>query len=635
MTEQECEVVLEESGWRMIPNLNQWFWVYSEGDRNTKEYRELSLGWSRGRCMVYYWVDANKLGVRKALRQKLGELRWDGVETVFDVVDRSANKGHVCNFYINEINEDNFYANRRKVYDRVNEIKQWFANNRFLSDEFLRNLPTDAIASTPCSDNSGASVVKEESVDNVLTPVADPFAGNRRAAVVTVEQLLRMNLRIPSYQRPYKWTRRNVEELLGDIKDSLDVHESDLEDASPLKYRLGTVIVDGSRGDGKLDVVDGQQRILTLLLINRAIESIRKNKFECPILNDAETLRLLAANVVSRRNLHENYAVVKSVLAKDYDLRRRIVLALGSTLEMVMIRVDKVAEAFQVFDSQNTRGRPLDPHDLLKAHHLRAMAKDKWWLDYDGGTIGDQISKVVQEWETHSPAELRELFDRWLFRIGNWMQKRKTHQFGASDIQTFKGVPHCSPYSFASRARAAMPNSDDEDQCRQFQIGADFVEGRGFFRMVAYYLRLVKEIKKGTWIENLDEINGVIKADDGSTGFDKTLSLFQCALLCCVDRFGGDVLQDRRVMDKLCLWAFMLRLNMAHVTEDTINRYAVIEGGADYTNTIPLFAMIKAARSPGELAIADVYGLNSSRHKRKDGEKNRKKLVAALKALEA
>lgn len=525
----------------------------------------------------------------------------------------------------------------REVFDRFATI---YAEVD-LNDAMFNAGPTNIEAHGPCADGGEMSVEKEsdekkeELVENTLFADVDPFADNCRAAVISVEQLLRMPLRIPSYQRPYKWTRRNVEELLGDIKHSLDAHDSEAKNAPPLKYRLGTVILDGSRGDGKLDVVDGQQRILTLLLINRAIESIRKNEIECPILNDRETLRLLAANVVSRRNLHENYAVVRSVLSRNYDLRKRIVLAFCSTLEMVVIRVDKVAEAFQLFDSQNARGRPLDPHDLLKAHHLRAMAKDEWWLEDDGRKLADQINDVVHEWESHSSRDLRELFDQWLFRIGNWMQKRKTHPFAASDIQAFKGVSYDSPYSFASRARAAMPNSDDQQKCRQFQIDADFVEGREFFRMVSYYLRLVKEIKTGAMTEGFKEIGQVIKADDGSTGFDKVLSLFQCAILCFVDRFGREALQDVRVTNKLCLWAFTLRINMAHVSEDTINRYAVIDGGADYTNTIPLFAMIKAARSPAELAIIDVYGPNSSRHKRKDGETKRESMVKALKGLEA
>jgi hypothetical protein len=30
-------------------------------------------------------------------------------------------------------------------------------------------------------------------------------------------------------------------------------------------------------------------------------------------------------------------------------------------------------EAFQFFDSQNTRGKSLEPHDLLKSYHLREM----------------------------------------------------------------------------------------------------------------------------------------------------------------------------------------------------------------------------------------------------------------------
>lgn len=42
-------------------------------------------------------------------------------------------------------------------------------------------------------------------------------------------------------------------------------------------------------------------------------------------------------------------------------------------LEVVVLKVNEISEAFQLFDSQNTRGRALDPHDLLKAYHLRAM----------------------------------------------------------------------------------------------------------------------------------------------------------------------------------------------------------------------------------------------------------------------
>ena len=69
MTETQRDDIVRESGWRVHPYGEKgncdWFWIYSDGKRRTKAYRELTLGWKHGRCRVFYWVDANKYGVRK------------------------------------------------------------------------------------------------------------------------------------------------------------------------------------------------------------------------------------------------------------------------------------------------------------------------------------------------------------------------------------------------------------------------------------------------------------------------------------------------------------------------------------------------------------------------------------------
>ena len=55
------------------------------------------------------------------------------------------------------------------------------------------------------------------------------------------------------------------------------------------------------------------------------------------------------------------------------DEKKRFVDALKDIIEVIVITVDKESEAFQLFDSQNSRGKALYPHDLLKAYHLREM----------------------------------------------------------------------------------------------------------------------------------------------------------------------------------------------------------------------------------------------------------------------
>jgi len=529
-----------------------------------------------------------------------------------------------------------WYAIRNRVIAGASSLYRIMQDEGILGsvEEFLHSIQRVDVSSLGAGDvpvvSSSSAPENEELVDNVLASAVNPFSADCRAVVITVEKLLLMNLRIPEYQRPYKWTRRNVEELMQDITASVETSD---DSASSLKYRLGTVILHASDQDGKLDVVDGQQRILTLLLINRLLNEIRKNKVNPPILEDDMTMKFLSRNRISRKNLHENYAVVKSCLAKNYELRRKLVVAFNDTLEMVAIKVDELPEAFQLFDSQNTRGRALDPHDLLKAFHLRAMSQKGNANADDTEDADAEMKKVVTEWESQSEASLRSLFDNWLFRICNWSRKRRTHQFSASDIHEFKGVPFDSDYSFALRAKAAMPR-DNESECRRFQIGEDFEEGREFFRMVSHYLQMVEKVKSDDYFRNRPEIKGVLRLADGK-GFSHVENMFRCALLSYVDRFGEDALSDSRVIDKLCLWAFVLRLDMNHVSEDSINKYAVSESGADYTNAIPMFSVIKTARTPSDIAIQDVCGVNGCRFKRKQGLKNREALANALKDVEA
>ena len=79
--------------------------------------------------------------------------------------------------------------------------------------------------------------------------------------IISVKSLLSIqNFAIPTYQRPYKWTSKNIQQLLQDIV--VHRHRS--------AYRLGTVVF--HRGeDGILNIVDGQQRTLTLMLAVKAI----------------------------------------------------------------------------------------------------------------------------------------------------------------------------------------------------------------------------------------------------------------------------------------------------------------------------------------------------------------------------
>lgn len=138
--------------------------------------------------------------------------------------------------------------------------------------------------------------------------------------VLSVKSLLSLtDVTIPAYQRPYKWTVKNISELFADIDSHLDKSA----------YRLGSVVFHHTESDekNKLDIVDGQQRTLTLMLAVWAIIETRLAGLERRDLR--ETLvqimptvkgfmeRQRFASQVSEHNLHQNYQELKRRFATE------------------------------------------------------------------------------------------------------------------------------------------------------------------------------------------------------------------------------------------------------------------------------------------------------------------------------
>ena len=281
------------------------------------------------------------------------------------------------------------------------------------------------------------------------------------AEIKSINALLQMDLNIPDYQRPYKWDIQNIEDLFLDITNAINYAAQ----YSKFKYRIGTIILH-KKQDGIYDIVDGQQRIISLVLLKQYLES----GFDCSILRKSFT------NKITQYNIHRNYTFIREWFSlKSEDVKNTFIDAFDNVLEVVVVSVTKVTEAFQLFDSQNTRGKELDPHDLLKAYHLREMKEYPY-----------EMKHAVTKWEAKDTKKIKELFDLYLFPIWNWSRGIKSRPFTAKEIDTYKGIPVNSAYSYARRASRAMP---------YFQITEPFTSGNDFFEMVDHYIYLIRDMK--------------------------------------------------------------------------------------------------------------------------------------------
>ena len=408
------------------------------------------------------------------------------------------------------------------------------------------------------------------------------------ARILSVEELLKLDLVIPSYQRPYKWTEKNIRELILDIQKGIE----DANKYPNFKYRVGTVILYANTEEGKLtyDIVDGQQRILSFLLLKLCLN---------PDFTTCSLLSATFSDKVTLGNLHSNSDRIREWCSSvDDGVKEVFDKALSEVLEVVVLTVGELSEAFQLFDSQNTRGCELYPHDLLKAYHLREI-HDK----YD-------MQRAVLKWESKNPKSIRELFDSYLFPLWNWSKRRKSGRFTAAEIDLYKGIEESSGYTYAHRANKAMP---------YFLLSEPLISGRDFFEMVDHYMQMLHSIKqelvenpdlgdvKKLLIEDPNKVDRVNTPEEldkacksSSTGMNHARNLFFCALLCYYDRFHNF---DPMAVKKLFTWAMMLRVDMNHLGFDTINRYAIGLGDKDrYTNTEPVISLISTARRHTEIS---------------------------------
>lgn len=66
-----------------------------------------------------------------------------------------------------------------------------------------------------------------------------------------------LTLRIPSYQRPYRWSSKSANQLFMDVYEAFNNNTSE--------YRLGSVIL--HKDNDFYNIVDGQQRLTTLSIL--------------------------------------------------------------------------------------------------------------------------------------------------------------------------------------------------------------------------------------------------------------------------------------------------------------------------------------------------------------------------------
>lgn len=398
-------------------------------------------------------------------------------------------------------------------------------------------------------------------------------------SAASVAELLDDDLRIPHYQRPYVWTPSIALRLFLDIRDAQQAAIASVQ-AQTAPYVLGAVIL---HANGKhFDVVDGQQRLLTLRMLLRILDG---EQFPFPKTMDSSS------------SVAEVWRVLQNA-ARPVQLTDRQALAsfIRDKCHVIRVATDDVDEAFRVFDSQNYRGRPLAPHDLLKAHHLREMRRESDALK----------AATVEEWESAGDTTLDELFSLYLYRVAKWSKGETAPGFTIHDIDMFKGISSTARLSPSSRyhavAQSVIPlmsqwhtavNLGDEINAlrSRFQIDAPLLAGRPFFEMVAFMLREIRALKERPFPireESDDDSKVAVTFGDklAESRYRKVTELYLAGMLYYINKFSDEDID--LASEHLFAWSFDIRIRYLRVVQASINN-----AGYGKDNTISPFVQFR------------------------------------------
>lgn len=342
-----------------------------------------------------------------------------------------------------------------------------------------------------------------------------------------IQEIFTRTYIIPEYQRPYSWKKDECEQLWEDLHDFVESNQDGAE-----KYFLGSIVL--YEENDNYYVVDGQQRLISLSLLLRAIfEKVMSfDKLErCLFIFDDESgnntgeLRLKSevieeeenslSSAITRENINpeslyeKNYNLFSGIINNWLDTlgtterRPKLVQFINTTLNKVVllpIKCEERDDALTIFETINNRGMSLSDTDIFKATlHKNASIHHKEFIKRwnELGNKYDDIFRIymyilrAKDQITEKEIALRSFF---LLpakpRLSNWKNV----------IEDLERVDACISYHWED-----CPDIESCEECIKYPVCK-------WFQILTYYPNQYWQYPIYTYLfKNIDE-NGELPA---------------------------------------------------------------------------------------------------------------------------
>ncbi|WP_231182064.1 DUF262 domain-containing protein [Helicobacter pylori] len=223
---------------------------------------------------------------------------------------------------------------------------------------------------------------------------------------------------IPIYQRPYQWGKEQCKELLNDLFENYEDYRED-------DYFCGSlVLIQSDEGNKTYDIVDGQQRLSTFILLAKVLATLYSERLD-PIIQEylQESWSDRHEDGGKKKRKRLDFDLVGSNAKKDFQdaldffddldaskgensksndpskgknsylknaiclknyLEKKEIEDINDFIQWLYLKVNFITitcsdtdMALRIFNVLNARGLPLHATDIFKGELLKKLAKEK------------------------------------------------------------------------------------------------------------------------------------------------------------------------------------------------------------------------------------------------------------------
>lgn len=276
---------------------------------------------------------------------------------------------------------------------------------------------------------------------------------------------------IPDYQRPYAWGESECQTLWDDLRlFAFPDNDCDKFDSDSDEYFLGPIVM--FKNAGKMEIIDGQQRLTTLMLLLRAFyetygtmqddkalkaaKLIEQCIWKTDEFGDADkTILKITSEVATETEKDEFLKILRTGSAtqgddSNYACNYRFFqgkidefvksypsyftlfsLRIMNNCILLPIEAESQDTALRIFSTLNDRGKPLSDSDIFKAQFYKYYG-EKGKKDHFITKWKDLEELCASIFDSKSGTPMDELFTRYMY------YRRATQGIASSSIEALR-----------------------------------------------------------------------------------------------------------------------------------------------------------------------------------------------------